>query len=274
MGVTAVAAPRPGGGRWRRGPGSLYRRLLTVAYLVSRDAAAVARFLAVRGDCGRRSGVLRRFVTITNQVRGYHTLGEMVTVADAILRRHAPVVVECGVGPGGSTAKLAVATAAAGGRLIACDTFRGIPANDERHRHLDGRPVVFREGAFRGREATVRAVLDRWAEPVVELRRGRFEDTLPAMAERDLDVVVLDVDLLASTRCCLVHLFPRLAPGGILFTQDGHLEATVALLGDAAFWRDEVGVAPPAIAGLGRAKLLALLPVASETRLAWIAPSR
>lgn len=244
----------------RRGPGSAYRRWLTVRYLLTRDLAEVARFLAVPGDGRRRWGLLRRFMTITDQVRGYHTLGEMVTVADQILRRQRPLVVECGVGPGGSTAKLAVATAQVGGRLIACDTFRGMPANDEVHRHLDGRPVAFRAGAFRGRESEVQRVLERWAEPVVELRRGRFEITLPAMRESGIDVVVLDVDLIASTRCCLVQLFPRLAADGVLFTQDGHLEATVELLADEGFWRQEVGVEPPLIPDLGRRKLLAIRP--------------
>ena len=54
---------------------------------------------------------------------------------------------------------------------------------------------------------------------------------------------------------------PRLRPGGALFTQDGHLEAVIALLRDARFWRDEVGVEPPRIRGLGRRKLLEISPV-------------
>ena len=72
---------------------------------------------------------------------------------------------------------------------------------------------------------------------------------------------MLDVDLLSSTRTCLIHLVPRLRPGGALFTQDGHLEAVVALLRDARFWLDEVGVEPPRIRGLGRRKLLEIAPV-------------
>ena len=68
--------------------------------------------------------------------------------------------------------------------------------------------------------------------------------------------MLLDVDLAASTRDCVRWLYPRIRPGGVLLSQDGHLRATIELLGDECFWRDEVGVAPPAIHGLGTVKLL------------------
>jgi O-methyltransferase len=245
----------------RRGPGSLYRRLQTLRFLATRDRAAAIRFLGRRGERRRRLALLRRFMAITNAVRGYHTLSEMLTLADAVLERgrhHPPLVVECGVGLGSSTAKLAVAAASVGGRVVAFDSFRGIPANREVHRSLDGRRMVYREGAFRGREAAVRRVLEAWGEPVVELRRGWFAATLYDLDLDHIDVAVLDVDLVASTRICVATLYPRLARNGVLFTQDGHLEATVELLGDPGFWRTEVGVEPPVIKGLGRDKLLAI----------------
>lgn len=248
----------------RRGPGTLYRKALTLRYLATRDQAEVRRFLARLGEVGRRLRLLARFIHITNGVRGYHTMGEMLTIADAILaagRRCPPVVVECGVGYGASTAKLSVAVAAVGGQLHAFDSFRGMPANAEEHRHLDGRATAFRPRAFRGRLARVLAVLSTWGEPgVVTLHKGWFEDTLPREAPPLLHVVVLDVDLVASTRTCLRHLWPRLDPDGVLFTQDGHLQGVVELLRDGTFWRQEVGSEPPLIPGLGCRKLLALRP--------------
>ncbi|MFN8544151.1 MAG: TylF/MycF/NovP-related O-methyltransferase [Candidatus Binatia bacterium] len=257
--------------RLRRGPGSLYRRVRSVGYLLGRDRRAVLAFLAARYPIALpladRVRLLARFVAITNHVRTYHTQAELLAVADRILRRagRGPLtVVEAGCGKGASTAKLSLVVRRAGGRLVACDSFRGIPENTERHRHLDGRRVRFRAGAFTGRRREVERTLARFGAPeVVELRKGWFADTLPGVAG-PLDVVLLDVDLLASTRTCVVELFPRLRPGGVLFSQDGHLEATVALLRDARFWRDEVGVAPPVIPGLGRAKLLEIvrLPLA------------
>jgi hypothetical protein len=73
-----------------------------------------------------------------------------------------------------------------------------------------------------------------------------------------LDVVLLDVDLEASTRTCLVHLVPRLRSGAVVLTQDGHLRAIIELLTSHSFWRNEVGVEPPQIHGLGHRKLLEL----------------
>ncbi len=249
--------------RLRRGPGSTYRRLMTVRFLLTRDRRAAWGFLRARYPGGVRLadkvGLLRAHVRITNALRGYHTLGEMLLVTDRILRRagRGPLtVVEAGSGKGASTAKLSLAVRRTGGRLVVFDSFRGIPANDERHVNLYGRPVVFREGAFAARLAEVRRNLDRFGAPeVCDLRKGLFEDTLPGLDD-GVDVALLDVDLLESTRTCIRQLWPRLRSGAVLFTQDGHLRAIVELLGDAEFWRGEVGSEPPEVPGLGRSKLL------------------
>jgi O-methyltransferase len=254
----------------RRGTGSLYRRAQSVRFLLGRDRAAVLAFLRARYPLplplGQRLRLVARFLATTNHVRTYHTQAEMLRVADRILRlagRPGLTVVEAGSGKGGGTAKLSLVTRLAGGRLLVFDSFRGIPPNHERHRNLGGRPVEFRPGAFRGRLPSVRRTVARFGAPeVCEFRKGWFADTMPAL-DGPVDVALLDVDLLSSTRTCLTHLVPRLRPGGAVFTQDGHLDAVVALLGDARFWREDVGVEPPSIAGLGRQKLLEIRAVAA-----------
>jgi O-methyltransferase len=249
----------------RRGTGSLYRRAQSIRFLLGRDRTAVLAFLRARYPVDvplrARLGLVRRFIATTNHVRTYHTQAEMLEVADRILRcagRPDLTVVEAGCGKGGGTAKLSLVARLAGGRLVVFDSFRGIPPNREVHRNLWGRRVEFRTGAFRGRLPSVRRTVARFGEPLVcDFRKGWFADTLPAF-EGHVDVALLDVDLLTSTRTCLQHLVPRLRPGGVVFTQDGHLRAVVELLGDPRFWRDEVGVEPPRIRGLGAAKLLAI----------------
>jgi O-methyltransferase len=184
----------------------------------------------------------------------------MLRIARAILDRSGrrPVVLEAGCGYGASTAKLSLAVRLARGSLIACDSFRGIPENQERHQLLDGRVTEFRPGAFQGRLASVRRNVETWgALEVCRFEKGWFEDVLPRL-EGPLDVVVLDVDLAQSTRTCLRELWPRLRGDGVLFSLDGQLRATHELLADRRFWRDEVGSEPPLIEGLGRSKLLTL----------------
>ena len=246
----------------RRGPGSLYRKLLSLRYLATRDRKDVARFLAVGSPShlARRLQLVSRFVTVTNHVRGYHTLGEMLSISREILARRGPVVIEAGCGHGSSTAKLSLATELSNGRLLVFDSFRGIPENDEQHEHLDGRPVRFRKGAFRATLPAVQRTVERFGAPgVVEYRKGLFEDTLPAL-DTGIDVAVLDVDLLSSTRRCLLELVPRMRPGGVIVTLDGQLRATHRLLADHGFWCNDVGREPPVIDGLFRAKLITIHP--------------
>jgi O-methyltransferase len=252
---------------FRRGTGSIYRKLQSIKFLFTRDLSAVSSFLRARYPIElpleRRIDLLRRFTRITNAVRGYHTLAELLTVSDRILRiaplasnTRRPVIVEAGAGSGSSTAKLSLVTRMVGGRLHVFDTFRGIPENDEKHRMLDGRELVFRRGAFRGRLSSVKSTVERFgAMEVCTFHKGLFEETLAELDEV-IDVALLDVDLIASTRTCLKRLYPRLAMGGVILSQDGHLQAIVELLSSPDFWTREVGAEPPAIAGLGTRKLI------------------
>lgn len=251
----------------RRGRGTPYRRWQSLRFLLQRDRRAVLAFLRagypVHVSLLARVRLVARFIHITNQVRAYHSQAQMLAVSDAILRRAGQsglTVVECGCAKGASSAKLSLVARRAGGRLLVFDSFRGMPPNQERHEDLLGRPMVFRAGAFRGRLREVQRTVEAYGAPeVVEYRKGWFNETLPLLTET-VDVAFLDVDLLESTRTCLVHLVPRLRRGGVIFTQDGHLRAIAELLGDASFWRNEVGIEPPAIPGLGRKKFLAIRP--------------
>jgi O-methyltransferase len=237
----------------------------SLQFLVTRDRAAVLRFLAARYplplSLADRLLLVRQFIRITDRARTYHTQAEMLQVVDHVFRRAdrpGLTVLEAGCGKGGSTAKLSLAVRRAGGRLLVFDSFKGIPANDERHTNLYGKPVEFREGAFRGRLREVQRVVARLGAPeVCAWHKGWFADTMAGLTT-PLDVVLLDVDLVASTRTCLVNLVPRLRPGGVVLTQDGHLRAVTDLLGNPTFWRDEIGVEPPEIRGIGERKLLEL----------------
>ncbi len=246
-----------------RGPGSLYRKLRLLQLLATRDRPATLAFLTARYPAPlpfvERARLLARFVAITNAIRCWHTQAEILAAADAILKlagREGLTVVECGAAKGASTAKLSLVAARAGGRLHVFDSFRGMPENGERHTRLDGSgPVVFRAGAFAGRLPVAKRAVERFGAPgVCEWHKGWFEETLPGF-RGPVDVAVLDVDLLSSTRTCLVHLVPKLRPGGVILTQDAHLTAIAQLLGSERFWREEVGVPPPLVEGLGARKM-------------------
>ncbi len=251
--------------RWRcpRGPGTLFRKALSIKYLFGRDRAEVTRFLLTpypfHFPTQKRVRFLKQLIQTTNAVRGYHTLCEILRVCDSIFSlgdKEDIVVVEAGAGSGASTAKLSLATQIVGGRLVVFDSFRGIPANDEEHRLLDGTPLRFRRGAFRGRMAAVKKRVSKYgAIEVCDFKKGLFEETLLSFHET-IDVALLDVDLEASTRTCTRRLYPLLKAHGSLFSQDGHLQRTVDLFSNPSFWHHEVEVEAPHIDGLGSQKLL------------------
>lgn len=247
----------------RRGTGSWYRRGQSLRFAVTRDRGDITRFVVASGgvaELAKRLGLLVAFERTTNAVRGYHTLGEILRMCNEVLVRPGAVVVEAGCGKGSSTAKLSLAVRAAGGHLHVFDSFRGLPPNDEVHTNLDGRTVRFRPGAFRGRLRAVQRTVERFgAIEVCTFHKGWFADTMPGFDER-VDVAVFDVDLIASTRECLVYILPRLAPDGIAFSQDGHLRATAELVDDDEFWRSSVGIRAPMVRGLGINKLLEFTP--------------
>lgn len=236
----------------------MYRRWQSLRFAATRDRGEIARFLTSSRrptELIRRARLLWQYDRVTNAVRGYHTLEEMLRISAAILQRPGAIVVEAGAGKGSSTAKLSLAVREVGGHLHVFDSFRGLPANDELHRNIDGRPVRFRQGAFRGRLREVERNVTRYgAIEVCSFHKGWFAETLPAFTE-PVDVAVFDVDLCESTRVCARHLVPLLTPRGVAFSQDGHLEAIVALLEDPTFWRDEVGVLPQVL-GARQRKLI------------------
>ena len=51
---------------------------------------------------------------------------------------------------------------------------------------------------------------------------GKVEDTIPGTLPQDIAILRLDTDWYESTRHEMVHLFPRLAPKGVLIVDDYH----------------------------------------------------
>lgn len=228
-----------------------------------RDLLVCAAFLA-DGSLGVpfpvRASIVRRLYAASFAIDSPHRQEEVLSFMRAVLKlpRNGPgVVVEAGAYKGSSTAKFSLACALARRELVVFDSFRGMPPNQEPHdRNIFGRPESFKEGAYLGTLEEVRSNVIRFGRiDVCRFVPGWFEDTLPAFDE-PVAAAYLDVDLAASTRTCLKYLYPRLKPGGVLFSQDGHLPLVIEVFADPAFWRREVGCEPPRVEGLGKRKLI------------------
>ena len=143
-------------------------------------------------------------------------------------------VVECGVWRGGSSmlAALALLELDADDReLYLYDTFEGMPEPSSRDAsaawpdaHAEWAKGQVADDNFRCVAALdeVRANMTSTGYPDERITYvpGRVEDTIPATAPAEIAILRLDTDWYESTHHELVHLYPRLSPGGVLILDD------------------------------------------------------
>lgn len=145
-------------------------------------------------------------------------------------------IVECGVWKGGSMMAVARTLLELDNRsrmLYLFDTFEGMPpptgadvdyAGEEAQARLRRSAKDASVWAIAPLEQVKRAVLSVGYDPdKIRFVQGRVEDTIPREAPSTISLLRLDTDWYESTRHELVHLFPRLSPGGVLIIDDyGH----------------------------------------------------
>jgi predicted O-methyltransferase YrrM len=164
----------------------------------------------------------------------------VATLADAVeyvIRRGIPGdFVECGVWLGGSAmaiAKTLLRRDVRDRRIWLYDTFGAMPQPDEVDRDLNrdfaGRPPPpltsdTPHGAYL---PAVRKNIESTGYPgeLVSYVCGLVEATIPATMPQEIALLRLDTDWYSSTAHELEHLYPRLAPGGVLIVDDyGHYQ--------------------------------------------------
>lgn len=188
-----------------------------------------------------------------------------VNAADAMTEHAVPgVIVEAGAFHGGSTAKLSLVARLANRELHVFDSFEGMPANAEAGgKSIYGREHHFPKGSHAVPLEEVKNNVARYGDPArTHFHKGFFDKTMPKFHE-EVAAACVNVDLAQSTRDCLKYLWPLTSPGGIVFSQDAHFPWIIELLNDDAFWMKDLGVERPAMEGLGRSKLVAILKAAS-----------
>lgn len=155
------------------------------------------------------------------------------SVEHVVASRVPGAVVECGVWRGGSMMAVALTLLRLGvtdRELYLYDTFAGMPepgAVDVKHSGTPAADVLARSRrrsnvwAIASLGEVREAVLSvGYPEERIHFVRGLVEETLPATAPRQIALLRLDTDWYASTKHELVHLYPRLARGGVLILDD------------------------------------------------------
>lgn len=185
-------------------------------------------------------------------------LSELLVIAGRIVRvppQVEGVVVECGCYKGGSTCILSLVCEACGRQLHVFDSFEGLPEpapHDRQHVSVSGEwGESYRRGEWCGTLEEVKSNLERWGAPeVVHLHRGWFEETLPQFDE-PVVVAYVDVDLRESLATCVRYLWPRLVPGGFLFTHEARSYQIASLFYDREWWCENLGCEPPGLVAAG-----------------------
>ena len=231
-----------------------------------RDYAAVIGFLLCREfslPLRQRLRMVKQLYVIHFSIESPHQHAEILEFIKAILSVKGntdAVFVEAGCYKGSSTAKFSLAAEIAGRTLVVFDSFDGVPYNSEPHgKDIFGNHVSFGGGNYRASLEEVQCNVTRYGNiKTCRFVKGWLEDTLPNFKEK-VAAIYLDVDLASSTRTCLKYLYPLLQPGGVLFSQDGHLPLVIEVFKDESFWTQEIGCKPPFADGLGSKKLIKII---------------
>lgn len=237
--------------------------LLAYRFFRTGDVFSVITFLVGRNprvSLMQRLKLVLQLYRISYHVRCEHSQTEIIRFIRAILSipsNQDGCVIEAGSFKGGSTAKFSLAARLANRELLVFDSFEGIPENSEPHdKNIFGGRVGFFRGDYCGTLEEVKANVSRFGDiGVCRFVKGFFKDTMPHF-DRPVAVAYLDVDLASSTRTCLKHLWPLLIPGGVIFSQDGHLPLVLDVFEDDRFWSGEVGVPKPTPMNVGTNKLI------------------
>jgi hypothetical protein len=107
-------------------------------------------------------------------------------------------------------------------RVWACDSFEGLPVADAERYPVDVSLRLHEHAALRVGLEEVQANFARYGllDDRVVFTKGWFRDTLPTLPEEEIAVLRLDGDMYESTLDALVHLEPRVAPGGFVIVDD------------------------------------------------------
>lgn len=180
------------------------------------------------------------------------SIERVIALADAtryICEANVPgAIVECGVWRGGSmmaTATTLLECGPASRDLYLFDTFEGMPDPDEKvDVDYQSRPVSEALDRQRKMDPARRLELSLVAYCPIDLVRrnmettgypankihyikGLVEETIPDHAPDQIALLRLDTDWYQSTKHELIHLYPRVSPGGVVIIDDyGHWQGS------------------------------------------------
>lgn len=206
-------------------------KILTLPSRLSdlRDSIAPGTFARLRKQVQPHS------MLPTAHLRGLHR-----AVRHVVKEQVTGAIVECGTAAGGSAALMALTLKELGARrdVWLFDTFEGLPAPTGK----DPADACQFTGEFRVDLSRVQRTFADFGLSA-HFVKGLFRDTLPVSETGSIAVLHVDGDWYESVMDCLVHLYDRVSPGGIIqFDDYGHWEGARKAVNE--FMRDRHITAP------------------------------
>lgn len=175
------------------------------------------------------------------------TTGQLDLVGNAVLAMEQQRVpgdfIEAGVWRGGVVAYMRAVMSAfgiAGRRIVAADSFAGIPKNVR----TAGDPVDSWSDRWAASLDEVRGNIARLGllDDRIEFLQGFFADSLGSLAGRKFALIRLDSDSYESVETSLEYLYPALSHHGIVIIDDWHLHFCKQAVVD---YREKHGISDP-----------------------------
>ena len=164
-------------------------------------------------------------------------------------------IVECGVFKGATSVVLSIGAKITGRKLILYDSFEGLPNGEKNisrryYPHL-GITGSYKKGMYTGTLEEVKSNLLTYGHlDVCELRKGFFNKSLIKHKEK-IDLLFLDVDLVSSTKDCILYLWDHLVDGSYCYTDDACDIDVVKVWFDDAWWKKNLKIKSPGYIGSG-----------------------
>jgi O-methyltransferase len=204
----------------------------------------------------QKLALIRQFDTINERIVSATGTLTQVVLARAILsipRSAKGDVVECGCYKGASTASLSLVCRLTDRRLVACDSFEGLP-DDDQPVHVGAHSGIYgylRRGMFCGRfDEVAENVAKFGALETCDFVSGFFNESLKGL-ERPIAFSFLDVDLASSTRDAIKHIWPLLIENGLIYSDDAGDLDVVRVFWDERWWEETLGCRAPGFIGSG-----------------------
>jgi len=163
-------------------------------------------------------------------------------------------IIECGCWKGGSTANLSLVCKLVGRRLIVCDSFEGLPEEEERLMHHYPHLKVYgyyERGMYTAQLDEVKENITRYGDiSVCKFVPGFFSETLKILNSQ-IVFAFIDVDLGSSMKDCIKYIWPLLGNGSKVYTDDSCDMEVVKVWFDDVWWNKEMNQVAPGYVGSG-----------------------